>query len=104
MVKRKAIVGSVLVLVIAALVTVSASKRFLYFEELNEMTILLENKPFSSSYVGNFTDANNNTIARVQFFLRNFYPLPYYEAEVFIYHPKTSKSTQCQSSLSHQTS
>jgi len=40
-----------------------ASKRCLYFEELNGMTILLTNQPFNSRYVGSFNDANNNCIS-----------------------------------------
>jgi hypothetical protein len=61
----------ILVIAFSALVIVSASKRFLYFEELNETTILLANQPFTSIYVGNFTDANNNTIARIQLIFEN---------------------------------
>lgn len=88
LVKRRAIVGFILILVIAfsALVIVSASKRFLYFEELNETTILLANQPFTSIYVGNFTDANNNTIARIQLIFENLTTQSYYEAKLIIHH------------------
>ena len=89
MVKRKTIIGFILILIIifSALIVLSASERFLYYEELTETTLLLENHPNGSGYIGNFTDANNITIARVQFFLQNaFTPLPSAEALLIINH------------------
>lgn len=89
MVKRKVVFAVMLVLVVAlsALSLISYGKRFIYFEELSASTTRLQNGQYESSYAGNFSDRNGNSIASVDLILRNtFTSLPTGEAWLILHH------------------